>query len=358
MYATSHIGVQAIDFGSNNAEDRKLYAPFTGTIKAIFNPENAIAFESNEPVTYADGVVDYMSIMTAHDNNVSNLYVGKVIKQGEYYTDMGNAGNATGIHVHMEVTKGRWLGRERLANGNWRNKNPYNPFDALYLTSDTILSGSTYNWRRLPNEPIEELIGYPHSLIDQTKNELSINEPGIKGYLKPNIYSTVVGVLKEGVYGYYAKQVVGGNTWYALNEIQDIWVILGQAIELFPAKNLFEKIERTETVWIGKCKADAAFALDLNPYKRVRCYVHTWQGNLNFEIDMNRTIDINDSKVYFGSVCGGANKENNNDFYFTASVRINYKKSWIHLTRIGWSNPIYQEQNSDDYYLYRIEGIY
>ena len=101
----SHKGDLAIDMGK---ACKWLKAPFTGTIKRIYTKCNAVWLESNNKVKYADGTVDYMTVMTLHDNNVSNLKVGQVIKQGTVYYQPGAKGIGTGSHIHIAVGKGKF----------------------------------------------------------------------------------------------------------------------------------------------------------------------------------------------------------------------------------------------------------
>src|SRR5690606_14584833 len=79
----SHQGTFAIDFG-HKAGKTNVYAPFTGVIKRISSPEggNAVWLESKEKILWADGTIDYMTVLTIHDNDVSDLYVGKEVRQG------------------------------------------------------------------------------------------------------------------------------------------------------------------------------------------------------------------------------------------------------------------------------------
>lgn len=42
-----------------------------------------------------------MTMVFAHDNNISDLYVGKNIKQGEVFCQTGNYGYVTGVHSHV-----------------------------------------------------------------------------------------------------------------------------------------------------------------------------------------------------------------------------------------------------------------
>ena len=145
----SHKGDKAIDLAGKDGNIDELKAPFTGTIKRIYENSNAVWLESNEKVMYADGSVDYMTVLTLHDNDISNLSIGKVIKQGETYYNEGTKGYATGNHIHLSVGKGKFEGSGWYKNeyGNWCINNQIDVNKALYIldTTDIINSGG-YNW--------------------------------------------------------------------------------------------------------------------------------------------------------------------------------------------------------------------
>lgn len=100
---------------------------------------------------FADGTVDYATVRTIHDNDVSDLYVGKEIKQGEYYYKMGDKGNTTGVHVHIEISKGHVMGYvPKNQYGNWEMPNTINVYDGFYLGEDIVVQdGAGYEWRRV-----------------------------------------------------------------------------------------------------------------------------------------------------------------------------------------------------------------
>ena len=102
----SHNGDLAIDI----SKLKYLKAPFTGTIKRKYSNCNGIWLESLNKVEYADGTIDYMTIMTLHDNDVSDLYINKKIKQSEIYYQPGVKGNVTGSHIHIAVGRGKFKG--------------------------------------------------------------------------------------------------------------------------------------------------------------------------------------------------------------------------------------------------------
>ncbi len=71
----SHQGDKAIDISGKDTGIEPLKAPFTGVIKKIYTNVNAVWLESASKVKYADGTIDYMTILTMHDNDISNLKV-------------------------------------------------------------------------------------------------------------------------------------------------------------------------------------------------------------------------------------------------------------------------------------------
>lgn len=145
----SHQGTKAIDIAGKDTGIDAAYAPFTGVVKRIYK-EYVVWLESSNPVVFADGTIDYMTIMVMHDNDTSDLYVGKEIKQGDHFFDEGTTGYATGNHIHLECGKGKFQGNGWYENsqGNWVIYNSINPYDALYLSSETVIKNDYgYGWK-------------------------------------------------------------------------------------------------------------------------------------------------------------------------------------------------------------------
>ena len=145
----SHKGDCALDLGGKDSGIDNLKAPFTGTIKRIYTKCNAVWLESNEKVKYADGTEDYMTLMVLHDNSVTSLYVGKKIKQGTVFYQEGTKGNATGNHIHLTISKGKFSGTGWYQNkyGVWVANNQYDVHKGLFLDSKTnILNDGGYKW--------------------------------------------------------------------------------------------------------------------------------------------------------------------------------------------------------------------
>ena len=182
MYEGSHVGKPAIDFAWWTVEDRKCYAPFDCIIKRIYTQDaNEVWIESKEPVLYADGTIDYMTMLLIHDDNVANLHEGQELKQGEYFYDMGNKGNSAGIHLHLEVGRGKFhdYGWYQDANtGKWRINDGLEIPNVVMLSDDTRLgSDPVYNWKYAKDVP------FPKKEEDKKVKELEELVSNLEGQI-------------------------------------------------------------------------------------------------------------------------------------------------------------------------------
>ena len=152
----THKDSYAIDEAGSDSGIDYINAPFTGIIRKIYTGDaNEVWLESSEPVIYPDGTVDYMTMMFAHDNDVSNLFVGKVINRGERFYEEGTKGNASGNHVHMECGRGKFTGSGWHQNsaGYWSINNGKNPTECLWIDdSITVLNSNGYTFKRIEPE--------------------------------------------------------------------------------------------------------------------------------------------------------------------------------------------------------------
>ena len=168
----THADSYAIDEAGSDTGIDFIVAPFTGVIKKIYTGDaNEVWIESSEPVIYPDGTVDYMTMMFAHDNDVSNLFVGKVINSGERFYEEGTKGNASGNHVHMECGRGKFTGSGWHQNsaGYWSINNGKNPTECLWIDdSITILDSNGYTFKR-----IEPIVNVPDTPVDDDVNDVN-----------------------------------------------------------------------------------------------------------------------------------------------------------------------------------------
>ncbi len=122
-----------------------VFAPFTGEIVRVdrgYSRFNTVWLQSQEPVVYADGTVDYMTVVFMHDNNVNDLYIGQIVVQGEYFYHAGVAGGATGPHVHIAVIRGKYQPSMALTGSG-----DVHPEQALFVrTQMTLYSTYGLDW--------------------------------------------------------------------------------------------------------------------------------------------------------------------------------------------------------------------
>ncbi len=155
----SHLGTMQLDLLGKGTGNDDVFAPYTGVIKKIYPTANSVWLESINPVLYADGTIDYMTMLFSHANDISNLYVGKVINQKEVFYHEGTKGNVTGAHVQIDVGKGKFTGTGWHQNeyGNWIINNEINPTKALWLLEDTIIiNDKGYDWKITESATVEE----------------------------------------------------------------------------------------------------------------------------------------------------------------------------------------------------------
>ena len=213
----SHKGSKAIDLSGKDSGIDSLKAPFTGVVKKIYTKDaNQVWLESTDKVLYADGTIDYMTISTWHDNDVSNLKVGDIIKQGEVYYNEGKKGYATGNHIHLTVGKGKFTGTGWYKNsdGNWCINNQYDVYKALFLLDTTnIINSGGYSWIKTSN------------LVDtDNKNITYIVKKGDTLTKIARIYSTTVDAIAS------------------LNGIKNKnLIIVGQVLQIPSNLNYFKK---------------------------------------------------------------------------------------------------------------------
>lgn len=181
-----------------NIED--IYAPFTGVIKKIYpNDANEVWLESVDKVEYPDGTVDYLTVMFAHANDVSNLFVGKEIQQGEAFYKEGTKGNATGNHCHIECGLGKFEGSGwyQNSNGFWSINNRKKPEECLWIDdSINVIDNYGYTFRKITTtvEKEQEENKKPTEIVDK-KNTAEI-ESKDKTFTAP----------KTDLYGVYLKE--------------------------------------------------------------------------------------------------------------------------------------------------------
>ncbi len=208
----THISSYAIDDAGKDTGIDTFIAPFTGTIKKIYTSDaNEVWLESNEKVLFADGTIDYATIMLAHDNDVSDLYVGKVIKQGEKFYQEGTKGNATGNHVHIEIGKGKFTGTgwAKDDRGYWVINNSKNPLESFFVDDTyTIIDNNGYTLKNI--KEVEEVPEVKYLNLNKdidTWRVYAMNVSPIKANASKTLKPSKFGGLSYTIQGYTQKNV-------------------------------------------------------------------------------------------------------------------------------------------------------
>lgn len=237
----SHQGCLAIDIAGHG----DFRAPFTGTIKKTYETDNEVWLESNEPVLYADGTVDYMCLLICHDNDISDLWVGKVIKQNEVFYQEGTKGYVTGKHNHVIVGKGKFTGTGWYKNsqGVWCINNQYEINKALFVYKDVeIINGYGYDWKRTDDFVVNEIT--PNVERNDKVNQVEVIVEKLRVRKEPNLSGEILGFSNIGFYNVYDQAEADGYIWMKIAEGQWIATVEGEWTIYYPItdyKTLYEQ---------------------------------------------------------------------------------------------------------------------
>lgn len=153
----SHRGTQ--NFDVVGVKNNNIKAPFDCKIAKIHKGKaygNTVIIESTNKVLYADGTTDYMSMCFAHDNDISDLSVGKSLKQGQVFYQTGTYGNVTGRHSHVTVIKGKYKNDMWTKNNynNYCSPNAINPTKGLFITDKTnVVDNKGLTFKKVNSTP-------------------------------------------------------------------------------------------------------------------------------------------------------------------------------------------------------------
>lgn len=165
----THLGTKAVDFASGTAGYRSpYYAPATVKCIKTIPSYGEATWQTVNKVHCPNGYFGIVTFETVHDNTF-NAYVGMVIKQGQQLGNMGDAGRASGVHLHIEFTQS--------ANGNMAY-NSYGIYtftatesyvdDTFYVDDTNIITPMAGNWRKCNAGSGSTTSGYnPSQLIQE-----------------------------------------------------------------------------------------------------------------------------------------------------------------------------------------------
>lgn len=216
----SHKNSWAIDLGGEDAGISRFYAPFTGVIRRLRTNSNEVWFESSEPVQWADGTQDYVTILMIHANSVPAVE-GQTVKQGEWLYNEGTKGNATGNHIHFEVGKGKFVspyGWYKVGYGDdgseiWNIYNQVDPTKVFFLkptcnvmnagTDNT--SGAALQWKVDDGTTTGNL---------EANTYFTVSAGNLEYFTATDVYTNVGYLEREKSYIAYDSYVGTDFTWW------------------------------------------------------------------------------------------------------------------------------------------------
>lgn len=215
----THKGCWAVDEAGNDTGIDSAYAPFTGIIKKIYTSDaNEVWLESKNKVEYPDGTIDYMTILLCHDNDVSDLWVGKEIKQGQRFYEEGTKGNATGNHVHMECGKGKFTGTgwHKDSAGYWSINNGKLITECLFIDdSYNLINTAGYLFKQKTKK-----LGTPVARNEKV-NQIRIFDDAVIVRARKTANGEILGYMNTGIYNSLETKDVDGYTWHRVEK--DLW---------------------------------------------------------------------------------------------------------------------------------------
>lgn len=154
----SHQGVNAIDIAGKDTGIEPTFAPCKMHFVWADTPANgnAVFFESDNKVLFADGTVDYAKFMFIHDNYINDIKQVRNFVQGQEFGDEGTAGYATGNHCHFEVAKGKLVWNKYSNYGYygrnsrtkvWHLQDSISADKACVIDGTTIKNGNAMGWK-------------------------------------------------------------------------------------------------------------------------------------------------------------------------------------------------------------------
>lgn len=154
----THKGTRAVDIGWKNNKYEPYYAPCDVKCVWIYPQNGQAMWQSLNKVRLANGNIDYVTFVTAHDSTF-NAHVGQVVKQGTKLGNKGEKGAPGNFHCHIEIA----LGKKDFSNwyqnqyGIW-TMNDEIDFDSAFFMDNTEVKSilGTEQWKYLKDVPVSE----------------------------------------------------------------------------------------------------------------------------------------------------------------------------------------------------------
>lgn len=149
----------ACDMAGKDGGQEPAYFPFSAKCVAV-NPNdgNAVWWQSLRKVRFADGTVDYCTMMVLHDNSLSGIYVGAEYSQGQQMAvegnKMGTSYGKIGNHLHFEIAKGKFTKQYAKNNKGYYLPNGLPIEKCCFADGTHFLNGGDWDWKYVKDVPV------------------------------------------------------------------------------------------------------------------------------------------------------------------------------------------------------------
>lgn len=181
----SHKGVMANDVrGVKPVVKYSYFAPCTMKCLKIYPESGQSMWQSVNKVRFANGRIDYATMMIAHDESL-DWHVGQVVNQGFQIGNMGAKGNATGVHCHIQISQSNDIRWFKNSYGIYHFNNEYDLDDCYFIDFTNVLNLHSANWRKTTDVKVDDNKIDRDSNVYITKGDMYVRcGPGPKYQIK------------------------------------------------------------------------------------------------------------------------------------------------------------------------------
>lgn len=149
----------ACDMAGKDTGQELAFFPFDAICKATNHSDgNAVWYQSVNPVRFADGTINFATIMILHDNDLDGVVVGKIYKQGTQMaregSKMGNKIGSCGNHLHFEIAKGNFSTQYARNTKGYYLPNGIQIEKACFADGTTFINSSNWGWKYTKDIPV------------------------------------------------------------------------------------------------------------------------------------------------------------------------------------------------------------